>query len=266
MSIEPSTSAKCIIKTSKGRIDIELWARELPKTTKVFLEACQGQRLERLDALRSDGTVTVVGGTPNEKLVIEHHARIRSCRRGSVGYDRSTNLWFLSSRECSVYDNDRWILIGKIVGESNYVLRRIVDESELVDNGKFVYPPIVNQTEVTVPFFDLKSTPEAPKSKFVNSNLASLKRGNPKVKLAYDYEEDEEEDVIPLKKNKLPPGVKDKGNYSPPTGTQALEVEKPIEEKEELSTREKTTLELLFQFQRRQRTSDSPLIRRQAKR
>lgn len=267
MSIEPSTSAKCIVKTSKGRIDIELWARELPKTTKSFLESCQGQKLEKLDTLRSDGTVTMVGGAPNKELEIERHARIRSCRRGSVGYDKSTNQWFLSSEECSVYDNDRWTLIGKIVGESNYLLRRIVDESELDGNGRFVYPPVVNYTEVTVPFFDLNSSLYVPESKPANSNLTtSCKRGNPKVKLAYDYEEDEEEDAIPLKKNKLPLGVRDKGDHGPPAETQALKVEEPIEEKEELSARERTTLDLLFRFQQRQKINGNPLVRPQPKR
>ncbi|CAR28662.1 hypothetical protein ZYGR_0U00200 [Zygosaccharomyces rouxii] len=261
MSIEPSTSSKCIINTSKGRIDVELWARELPNTTKIFLESCQGQKLQRFDGVRSNGTVTIVGGSPDKKLDYERHARIRGCRRGSVGYDRNVNQWFFASQECSIED-DSWILIGKIVGESNYVLRRIVGESQLDDRGKFVYPPIVNKTEVTVPHFDLGTLPQVGPNLPKEEKPRFFKRGNAKVKLSYEEEEEEEDyerDAVPLKKIKPPPGVKDKGKNDPSTKTQALKEKEPTEE---ISLREKETLALLSQFQQRQKGRDNILNRR----
>lgn len=261
MSTEPSTSSKCIINTSKGRIDIELWARELPNTTKLFLQSCQGQKLQRFDDVRSNGIVTIIGGSPEEKLEVEHHARIRSCRRGSVGYDRNINRWFLASQECSV-DDKSWILIGKIVGESNYVLRRIVDESQLDDSGKFIYPPIVNKTEVTVPYFYLGTLPQAGPELSKEEKPKSSKRSKTKVQLSYEEveEEDEDHEMVPLKRIKPPPGVADKDRIDPSTRTQALIEEEPVDE---MSLREKETLNLLSQFQQRQKGNDNILNRRQ---
>lgn len=218
--------------------------------------------------MRPNGTVTIVGGSPDEKLESEHHSRIRSCRRGSVGYDRNINRWFLASRECSIED-DSWILIGKIVGDSNYILRRIVDESQLDDHGKFVYPPIVTKTEVTVPYFDLDlgSLPQAGPSPPEEEKRRLLKRGGAKVKLRYEEEEeeededDEEQEAVPLKKIKPPPGVKDKDEIDSSTRMQASVEEE--EQVEEMSLREKETLDLLSQFQQRQKGRGNILNRGQ---
>ena len=37
---EPPTSAKVILKTNYGDIEIELWASETPRTSKNFIQLC----------------------------------------------------------------------------------------------------------------------------------------------------------------------------------------------------------------------------------
>lgn len=38
--VEPSTSAKVVIHTTKGDLDVELWAKECPKASRNFLQHC----------------------------------------------------------------------------------------------------------------------------------------------------------------------------------------------------------------------------------
>lgn len=197
MSREPSTSAKCILNTSKGRLDVELWAREVPAASKAFLQQCQDDVVSRLTKVRSDGTVTM-GQIRYAHIEPEHHTLIRDCKRGTVGWDGHTGEWFVATQDCPW--NENRTLIGKVVGQSNYVLRRIVDESELNQNGEFIYPPLVESVELTIPYFDLK-----PKVKQQQQKQLDRPRKAAKVKMS--YESDEEEDVVPLKKMRLPPGV-----------------------------------------------------------
>ncbi|AQZ10748.1 CWC27 (YPL064C) [Zygosaccharomyces parabailii] len=197
MSREPSTSAKCILNTSKGRLDIELWAREVPAASKAFLQQCQDDVVSRLSKVRSDGTVTM-GRIRYAHIEPEHHILIRDCKRGTVGWDGHTGEWFVATQDCPW--NEKRTLIGKVVGQSNYVLRRIVDESELNQIGEFIYPPLVESVELTIPYFDLK-----PKIKQLQEKQLGRPRKIAKVKMS--YESDEENDVVPLKKMRLPPGV-----------------------------------------------------------
>ncbi|AQZ14949.1 CWC27 (YPL064C) [Zygosaccharomyces parabailii] len=213
MSREPGTSAKCILNTSKGRLDVELWAREVPAASKAFLQQCQDDVVSRLSKVRSDGTVTM-GQIGYAHIEPEHHTLIRDCKRGTVGWDGHTGEWFVATQDCPW--NDNRTLIGKVVGQSNYVLRRIVDESELNQNGEFIYPPLVESVELTIPYFDLK-----PKIKQQQEKRLDRPRKAAKVKMS--YESDEEEDVVPLKKRRLPPGV----------GGSAIDVQADIQKEEE---------------------------------
>lgn len=201
---EPQTSAKVVFHTTKGRLDVEFWAREKPLHAKRFLEICYGGSLndESLCGLSKDRGCILVSKVPSEqKLPAEHNARIRFNRAGIFGWDCRRLNWFISLRALS--EDDEKIALGKVVDQSIYSLRKIVDESELNSENQFLYPAIIRRAEVTIPFFsDLKPTTAN------ESHSTSL--GTPvvraaKVRISYGDDEDEENDEgsMPVKRMKI---------------------------------------------------------------
>ncbi|QLL32596.1 hypothetical protein HG536_0D01180 [Torulaspora globosa] len=210
---EPQASAKVIIHTVKGRINVELWAREKPGHARRFLEACTR-------GLLTDGSLNemsrsrdcimfskVEDGGNGRQTWSEHNARIR-WRTGSVGWDSVRERWFISLVRLS--EEDQKVVIGKVVDDSIYTLRKIVDESEIGSDGRLLYPATVRKAEVTIPYFD--DLPAAEKVEAADAPKPSLKSG---AKVRISFADDEDDDGRPLKpvkrmKIKMPPTISDK--------------------------------------------------------
>ncbi|QLQ79472.1 hypothetical protein HG537_0C01190 [Torulaspora globosa] len=197
--LEPLTSAKVIIYTAKGRLDLELWAREKPGHARRFLESCSRGLLVggSLDEMSRSGDCImfskVVGdGRP---VLAERNGRIR-WRRGSLGWDSVLERWFISLGDGNE-DGEREV-IGKVVDESIYTLRRIVDESEIGSDGKFLYPATVCKVEVTIPYFD--DLPGKDRVEPARDSMSVKKRA--KVRISFD-DDDDDDDGAPMKKLKI---------------------------------------------------------------
>lgn len=201
---EPQTSAKVVIYTTKGRIDIELWAKEKPSHARRFLEACHGgslidQSLCQLSKNRD--CIMMSKSSSKEKLPSEHNGRIRFSRGGMLGWDCRYQRWFISLSVLAD-NNDERIALGKLVDNSIYSLRRIVDESELDSENCLKYPATICKVEVTIPFFsDLQQEAVNHKAS-VSKKEPSVKAA--KVRISYNDDEDEDDEgSIPAKRMKI---------------------------------------------------------------
>lgn len=284
---EPQTSAKVIIYTVKGRIDVELWAKEKPVHTRRFLEACRGGLLvdESFDRLSDTHNCLMLSkqhdmGT-SESPSLEHNARIR-WRTGSLGWDSADRKWFITVAPLN--DDNSKVVIGKIVDDSIYSLRKIVDDSEVDSDGKLLYPATIRKIEVTIPYFDDLPSGRAMKAVTIAKQLPKVA----KVKISFDDDdEDEDESIQPMKRMKIKmpaaiaepsPALRVSGKSGTESETEEEELEEANDKQEEsgcedvepeskesinesgVSDRERETLKLLALFE--QKTKDKTILKR----
>ncbi|AJW06609.1 Cwc27p [Saccharomyces cerevisiae YJM1418] len=250
-NIEPQTTAKCILYTTKGNIAIELWAKECPETCKRFL------------SMLSDGTFTNgefkelkptqwlmfnANSTGEYRTVAEEkNPRIRFNRDGLLGWDRRRNTWFITVLADSKHVLNDCNVFGKIVGKSIYIFREILGgeiEASSRDNDvkRFVYPAVLKDVMITIPFFedifgskrrleDNEKKEQEPAKKLVKSA---------KVKMVYeDEQEDDDGDVQKLKPRKrmiLPAWIKDDSR------SEGIKLDASLDQPQEAPIREKTQL------------------------
>lgn len=262
---QPQTSAKCIIYTTKGRLDVELWAKEIPISTKTFLEACSQGKLkgETLCEIPSDRLYVTISNIKNdyqtEKLPEEHNSRIRFNRNGIVGWDNVSLRWFITTKEWNANEvTPAMTIIGKIVDESIYTFKRIIDDSELDANGKFVYPATIEDVEVTIPYFtDLTQSSDAKVQTSAKNDKSTKYKKATKVKLSYHYDEDDDdnEETRPTKKMKirLPASIIRPIETGPGTETEPEPESGQTnidDHQKTLNDRERETLEMLAKFKK----------------
>ncbi|AMD20792.1 HDR050Wp [Eremothecium sinecaudum] len=151
MSVELPTTAKCVINTTKGKLEIELWAKECPVTTRSFLQAGIDGLLNEKSLIKLSGkTVELDYGELNCEE--EFHHKLRFTRRGLVGIIPEDSMIFFTLDEKPEL-NDKAVLFGTLVGESIYNLVGI-SEGELEEDSKtFMYPAKIQSVEITIPYF-----------------------------------------------------------------------------------------------------------------
>ncbi|AGO11815.1 AaceriADR044Cp [[Ashbya] aceris (nom. inval.)] len=191
MSSELSASAKCVLYTTKGELQIELWAKECPKTVQSFLQSIQdgkwdGIALEKMaeDAVWAPAGLCVCSA--------EINGRLRFNRRGLVGMAPGQEKPFFTLASRAELDG-RAVVFGTLVGPSVYRLMEIAQGEVGEDGETFLYPAEVRRAEVTIPYFDglsgqkRRAEPEqqpAPRPRKIAT----------RVRLAYEESEDEASD------------------------------------------------------------------------
>lgn len=278
---EPQTTAKVIIHTVKGRIDVELWAKEKPAQVRRFLEACEKGLLvgESLNEWSRSGDYLMLSLVDDSDsgagVPLEHNARIR-WRTGSLGWDSGQKRWFITL--APLLGEDQKVVIGKIVDDSIYSLRKIRDESEVGSDGKLLYPATIRKVEVTIPYFtDLRASVGSKPA--VKPTLPSKKVS--KVRISFDDEDDDEDALQPVKrmKIKMPAAISDRQptervstrpesdvhqekNDEESDNGQESEPETPSQTGMEstVSNREQETLKMLALFE--QKTKDKNILNR----
>lgn len=208
MNIEPKTSAKVVIDTSKGELEIELWAKEVPIASRNFLQRCaegyyEGTTFHRVlkDFLIQAGSGPLDDAPPFKD---EFHSRLKFKGRGYLGCanvsgKRNSNgsQFFITVGNGQQVSNlnGKNTLFGKVVGKSIYNLARIESEGEILEDGETpMFPTVIKGVKILNPYFDdLKYKEYAEKTAAlpVQQNKKPTKRS--KVKVSYD-EEDEDSD------------------------------------------------------------------------
>ena len=206
------TSAKCVLYTSKGDLEVELWAKECPLTCRHFIESSQRGNFNN-DSFNNYikgkylSLVRSTGNGQSEKLhSIEYNSRLSISQDGILSWDIKNETFLISTDEWLNYPRNELTIFGKLVGGSIYKLREwLRNDLENDSQGtKFIYPPIINNIEITIPYFNYISAdqPREDKPAMPSEPPRKKMKSVAKVKLSFnDDEEDEEEygDLIPMK-------------------------------------------------------------------
>lgn len=198
-SLEPETTARVLLNTTKGLLIVGVWARELPVTSRSFLQKCiDGLYDGKAFTSITEDTVGIRSNSLNQYRD-EFHSRVRFSRQGTLGFAKqdgnvphssSTDSFFISLKDLPQYNN-RYIAFGRLLENSFFTVVSIRD-SELGDDGTPLYPVTITSTKVLDPYFDdlvqtrLESVAEPVKKK--------PKPSKPRIIQRYT-EEDDDSDV-----------------------------------------------------------------------
>ncbi|CCD25109.1 putative peptidylprolyl isomerase CWC27 NDAI_0E02920 [Naumovozyma dairenensis CBS 421] len=153
-SSEPKTTAKCTIVTTKGVLQVELWAHEIPKTCRKFLQLCLNGSFEKCQLNDIDTGSIGLSSTFYTNLTREHNSRLKVVTDGILCWDTKKGTWIVSTLDWSHTFHSNTNIFGKIAGNSIYTFREIVSgEKNPDDPKKYLYPAEIEHIEVSVPYF-----------------------------------------------------------------------------------------------------------------
>lgn len=234
MKIE--TSAKVRFSTSKGNIDIELYAKEIPIACRAFLQNCVDKKYVGLlfDRLLPD-LVEVSPKSQENQIRREFHSRVKFTGRGSVSLLNVEDSqlacpdgFFITLQPLSEFNN-QYVIIGKVVGDLIYNVVKIQEAEKQQDGITPLYPVSITGVEILQPFFDdLKKVEEV-------TDTRKRKKAKTSVKLSYDDEEDGEVDGFVMKSAHellMPGNVKTAGD----TGAKSISKEDKKESEEDIDS------------------------------
>ncbi|KAJ3180230.1 Peptidyl-prolyl isomerase cwc27 [Geranomyces variabilis] len=225
----PPTQGKVILHTTAGPFEIELWAKETPKTCRNFIQLCLEGYYDGTIFHRAVKDFIVQGGDPTgtghggesiygEPFDDEFHSRLRFAHRGLLGMantganENGSQFFFTLDRTDEL--NRKNTLFGRIVGDTLFNLLKFND-LECDADERPLYPPKVIRAEVlSNPFSDLvpRITPEeraalaqAEKQRKEAEETAKKPKGKKNLKLlsfGEDAVEETSPDSIPKFKSK----------------------------------------------------------------
>ncbi|XP_018579976.1 peptidyl-prolyl cis-trans isomerase CWC27 homolog [Anoplophora glabripennis] len=263
--LEPQTSGKVLLKTTVGDIDIELWAKETPKTCRNFIQLClEGYYNDTIFHRVVKGFI-VQGGDPNgdgtggesiygEPFKDEFHQRLRFSRRGLLAMansdkDDNGSQFFFTLGPTPELQN-KHSLFGKVTGDTLFNMLKL--EDGLIEDERPVYPHKILKTEVLHnPFSDIE--PRVKDIEVKEKKKKEKKAGVKNFKLlsfGEEAEEDEEESTREnekyIKKGKSTHDVLDDPKLSsqteiPSSDKEDEETENPEEQLENIRKKLKTT-------------------------
>ena len=212
------TSAKCVIHTSKGDLEVELWAKECPKTCRAFIEGALNGEFNKgkLNNYVKEQYLQLVRLDTNgesDKLcsATEPNSRLGVSQDGVLCWNIRQDTWLISASPWTSYNNREYTVFGVIVGESIYKFRDMLKGDLEVDEPKgistFLYPALIENIEVTVPFFDNLPKRSSPSDSEKSINPPQKKQRiarNVKLSFADDDSEEESDDDIQEPSKPLP--------------------------------------------------------------
>jgi peptidyl-prolyl cis-trans isomerase SDCCAG10 len=171
---EPNPTAKVVLHTTAGDLELELFAKQTPLTSRNFLQLCLDGYYDNTVFHRlvpgfilqgGDPTGTGVGGESSydgEPFADEFHSRLKFNRRGLLGMantggkdDNGSQFFFTLANTPELQDHNT--MFGRIVGDTIYNLMKIAD-GELAEGSEDrpMYPQRITGAEIIVnPFEDM---------------------------------------------------------------------------------------------------------------
>jgi peptidyl-prolyl cis-trans isomerase SDCCAG10 len=224
MSLEPQTSAKVRLKTTKGWLEIELWAKETPITSRIFLQnvldgkfnGCEFDRIVPNFIVQLGNDPSNESREPDHQFEDEFSSRLKYNKRGLVGSvnlnkrNSNTGKFFITLDEANELNN-RNTIFGKVVGDGIFTLLKIADGELLKETP--LYPVKILSGEVLLPYFEdlvREEQSEIARVPKVNGKKKTEKKKKPKVKLYLDDGEEESGDVIDIKMKSVHDTIKTK--------------------------------------------------------
>ncbi|CAE7146223.1 unnamed protein product, partial [Rhizoctonia solani] len=165
------TSGKVVIETTLGDIEIELWAKETPKTCRNFIALAMEGYYDGVIFHRivpgflvqtGDRTGTGAGGESfyGDVFEDETHPRLRFAHRGLVAManngSKNTNdsQFFITLDRADELQN-KHTLFGRVVGNTIFNVLKI-GQAELGENERPLYPPKIKTVRIVDdPFGDI---------------------------------------------------------------------------------------------------------------
>lgn len=190
MSTLIPTTASVTVTTTEGPLVIDLWAKETPKTSRLFLEHCIVGDYNGASIAVGDDAVTITSsneGKEEESVANEFHSRLRFGTNGLLYTSQQSSggqslLKFHISSSDATNLQGKVNVFGRVSTESNKILRLLSGSEAKVE-----------LVQVTKPYFsDLPQPPQAEVPKEVTTETKPAKR---KIKMVYDEEEDDTEAV-----------------------------------------------------------------------
>ena len=218
-NLEPNPTAKVVLHTTTGDLELEIFAKQTPLTSRNFLQLCLDGYYDNTVFHRLVPGFIVQGGDPTgtgqggessydgEPFADEFHSRLKFNRRGLLGMantggkDDNGSQFFLTLANTPELQG-RNTMFGRIVGDTIYNLMKIA-EAEIAEGSEDrpMYPSRVTSTEIIInPFEDMvrrvrtaePTEPEVKKTK-------KPKRKAGKALLSFGGDEGEEVAPVPKK-------------------------------------------------------------------
>ncbi|KAG7661110.1 CWC27 [[Candida] subhashii] len=199
MSLEPSPTAKALIQTTKGSINISLFAKEFPITTRAFMSHILNHNYTNLQFSPNNGNnyIELINSVTKYDISKEYHPRIKF-KRGTIValHSQDENKNSVDGFQILLSDTPEWNGVkhgytpfGRVVSEDWYTIRKIADV-EVDENGDPLFPVSVVSGEIVIPFFD-------------DLDMEKRQEGNPeiredrgrvikKAKVSLNYDEEDE--------------------------------------------------------------------------
>ncbi|EGW32858.1 uncharacterized protein SPAPADRAFT_49794 [Spathaspora passalidarum NRRL Y-27907] len=183
-------TAKARIQTTKGPLEIDLYARETPQTARQFLTHILNQKYTSLQFTPSSTSITVSPTSVNYDIADEFHSRIKF-KRGTLAALRdsknhnSVDGFFIVLND-SPELTGQYVPLGIVVGtESLYTIKTIAD-GELDNEGVPVFPVSIVSSEVITSYFDDLKKEE--------KEVMEVERPVKKSKVVVRYDESDDDD------------------------------------------------------------------------
>lgn len=211
------TTAKCEISTSKGNLEVELWAKECPNTCRKFMNIALSNNFDG-DSFNNyvEGQSLYLVRSKEHleesapELKVEWNSRLSITQDGILCWNPKKESFFISTGIWTNYPTNEFTIFGMVVGESIYKLREWLssdidtENNDKSGNKKFIYPPVIEKVDVMIPYFtDLILKKNRMPSLDIMPPKTKLKTMS-KVVLSFDDDEGEM-NVIPKIKMKASP-------------------------------------------------------------
>ncbi|KAF2474142.1 cyclophilin-like protein [Lindgomyces ingoldianus] len=219
-NLEPQPTAKVLLQTTSGDLELELFATQTPVTSRNFLQLCLDGYYDNTVFHRLVKGFIIQGGDPTgtgqggessydgDPFADEFHSRLKFNRRGLLGMantgqkdDNGSQFFFTLGNTPELTGKNT--LFGRIAGDTIYNLMKMA-EADIADNSEDrpLYPTKITGAEIIInPFEDMvkrvrvaqRTQPEAKKV------VKKPKRKAGKTLLSFGGDEGEEAAPIPKK-------------------------------------------------------------------
>lgn len=221
-NLEPNPTAKVLLHTTRGDLEIELFAKQTPKTSRNFLQLCLDGYYDNTVFHRLVKGFIIQGGDPtgtgqggessydSEPFEDEFHSRLKYTRRGLLGMantgkkdDNGSQFFFTLAATPELQDKNT--MFGRVVGDTIYNLMKMA-EADIVDGSEDrpIYPSKITGAEILInPFEDMvKRERVAQRTEPEEKKVKKVKRKAGKNVLSFGGEDGEDAAPV-LKKAKF---------------------------------------------------------------
>lgn len=210
-NLEPNPTAKVVLHTTTGDLELELFAKQTPKTSRNFLQLCLDGYYDNTVFHRLVKGFIIQGGDPTgtgqggessydgEPFADEFHSRLKFNRRGLLGMantgkkdDNGSQFFFTLGNTPELQGQNT--LFGRIAGDTIYNLMKMA-EAEIAEGSdeRPMYPARITGVEIIInPFDDMvKRTRVAERTEPEQKKTKKPKRKAGKALLSFGDEGDD---------------------------------------------------------------------------